>query len=71
MYSKLHKAKRDKRKKDRAEKKEIRKSTRESEGSILEQFKNRSLHSRADKAIKKNKFKKATKLLYKTIGIDM
>lgn len=53
MHTKLHKSKREKRKKDREEKKEIRKSTRESEGSRLEQLKNKSLHSRADKAIKK------------------
>ncbi len=69
MHTKLHKSKREKRRKDREEKKEIRKSTRESEGSRLEQLKNRILHSRADKAIKKNKFNKATNLLYK-IGID-
>ena len=56
MHTKLHKSKREKRKKDREEKKEINKSTRETEGSKLEQFKNKSLHSRADKAIKNDSF---------------
>ena len=69
MHTKLHKSNREKRKKDREESREIRRSTRESEGTKVQQFKNRRLQSRADKAIKKNKFNKATKLLYK-IGID-